>query len=116
LITYITNCLLLVLALLAGSGCQPSTTNSVTTLQQVDPQRLIEHGPILFIADSTIGLPLAKQQEKPCLLFFTAEWCTFCHQIKRALGGLCVSANSAFQQFNKSSTLYSPPWGTIVWE
>jgi len=74
--------LLLVLALLASSGCQPSTTNPVTSIQQVDPQLLTERGQILFIADSTIGQQLAKRQGKPCLLFFTAEWCTFCHQME----------------------------------
>ncbi len=76
--------MLIALALLASSGCQPSTTKPITNLQQVDTQLLTEHGQILFIADSTIGQQLAKQQGKPCLLFFTAEWCTYCHQMEEA--------------------------------
>ncbi len=80
--TNFANHLLIVLALLASSGCQPSTTNPVTSLQQVDPKLLVEHGQLRFVADSTIGQQLAKQLGKPCLLFFTAEWCTFCHQME----------------------------------
>ncbi len=74
--------LLIAFPLLASFGCQPSSTNSVQMPLQVDPQLLVERGQIRFIADSTVGHQLAKQQGKPCLLFFTAEWCTFCHQME----------------------------------
>ncbi len=78
---YIAN-LLLIVPLLASSGCQPAATNPITTLQQVDPQLLVERGQLRFVADSKTGQQLAKHQRKPCLLFFTAEWCTFCHQME----------------------------------
>lgn len=68
--------------LLAGLGCQPGSTDSSNPLQQVDPELLVDRGQLRFVADSTIGQQLAKQQGKPCLLFFTAEWCTYCHQME----------------------------------
>ncbi len=68
--------------LLATCGCQPSSATSKNALLQADPELLVERGKIQFIADSTIGLRLAKQQSLPCLLFFTADWCTFCHQME----------------------------------
>jgi len=70
------------LLLLASLGCQPGSTGSASALQQVDPQLLVERGQLRFVADSTVGRELAKQQGLPCLLFFTAEWCTYCHQME----------------------------------
>ena len=68
--------------LLAGVGCQPTSTNPVLSIEQIDPLFLVERGLIQFVSDSSLGCQLAKQQGLPCLLFFTAEWCTFCHQME----------------------------------
>ncbi len=77
----------LALLLLAVVGCQPGPTTpgngvSGNVLQQVDPQLLVQRGQLQFVTDSKVGSQLAKQQGLPCLLFFTAEWCTFCHQME----------------------------------
>ena len=74
--------LLLLLLLLAGCGRQPSNGNSIDALQQVNPDLLVERGQLRFIANANTGRQLAKSQGLPCLLFFTAEWCTFCHEME----------------------------------
>jgi len=68
--------------MLANTGCQPSDTKSGAALAQVGSSVLVQRGLIHFIADSTRGRQLAKQQGLPCLLFFTAEWCTYCRQME----------------------------------
>lgn len=68
--------------LLAFTGCQQHATDSESVLQGIDPQLIVERGQLHFVKDSLIGCELAKQQGLPCLLFFTAEWCTFCHQME----------------------------------
>jgi len=80
--TLATQALLIGFLLPANFGCQPSRTDPVNALQKIDPQLLTERGLLRFVTDSTIGLQLAKRQGLPCLLFFTAEWCTFCHQME----------------------------------
>ncbi|MEM8944624.1 MAG: thioredoxin family protein [Planctomycetota bacterium] len=70
------------LPLLAMIGCQQSDIDSVRSLADVDQQLLVERGGLQFVADSKVGLHLAAKQKTPCLMFFTAEWCTFCHQME----------------------------------
>jgi thioredoxin-like negative regulator of GroEL len=36
---------------------------------------------ICFVNGYRAGLQAASSQNKPMLLFFTAEWCHFCHQL-----------------------------------
>lgn len=76
--------LLCMLAVQLGAtvGCQQSTSSPGDALATVDPQLLVTRGQIRFVADAQTGLQLAAQQRLPCLLFFTAEWCTFCHQME----------------------------------
>ena len=68
--------------MLANVGCQPNATNPEHVLRGIDPTLVVERGQIQFVNDATIGLQLARQQRLPALLFFTAEWCTFCHQME----------------------------------
>lgn len=48
----------------------------------------IARGRIAFVNGFQSGLKLARDQHKPMLVFFTAEWCHYCHQL----------ANEAFVQ------------------
>ncbi len=68
--------------LLACLGCQHNASDANTSIEEVDPQLLTERGGVRFVADSQVGLQLARAQGSPCLLFFTAEWCTFCQQME----------------------------------
>lgn len=68
--------------MLAYTGCQQGAVDSGQSLNDIDPQLLVERGGLQFVADSKIGLQLAAQRKSPCLLFFTAEWCTYCHQME----------------------------------
>ncbi len=73
------------LALLAvlGSGCGFLIDDSVPPALQEIPSRLVErHGGLHFVLDPRVGCQVAARQGLPCLLFFTAEWCTYCHQME----------------------------------
>jgi len=60
-----------------GVGCQPTATPPATASQSTT-----QRGQLQFVTDSSAGRQLATQQGRPCLLFFTAKWCTFCHQME----------------------------------
>lgn len=77
-----TQFVVLILPLLAVAGCQQAATTPSEALQSVDPALLVQRGQLRFVADAATGRQLANQQGLPCLLFFTAEWCTFCHQME----------------------------------
>lgn len=40
-------------------------------------------GQIAFVEGFEHGLQLARNEQKPLLLFFTAEWCKYCQQMER---------------------------------
>lgn len=74
--------LFLSLVVLAGCGSPSQPTSLAGALQSIDSHLLVQRGGLQFVADSQTGLAIARQQRLPCLLFFTAEWCTFCHQME----------------------------------
>jgi thiol:disulfide interchange protein len=41
----------------------------------------VARGNLKFIEGYSAGLAQARSQSKPVLVFFTAEWCHFCHQM-----------------------------------
>jgi thiol:disulfide interchange protein len=53
-------------------------------LVEVAPQLIELHGNLHFVNDPQVGLQTAADHSLPCLLFFTAEWCTYCHQMEAA--------------------------------
>ncbi len=70
------------LLLLAALGCAPSAAKPQNALQGVDPKSVVERGQLRFIDDSVLGRRVANERGLPCLLFFTAQWCTYCHQME----------------------------------
>src|SRR6185437_3902200 len=42
----------------------------------------VNRGGIQFINGYHRGLELAREQQLPALVFFTAEWCTYCRQME----------------------------------
>ena len=67
--------LLVVPMLLVILGCGGTELGTSTQLVQ-------RRGKIPFINDFAEGRRLAAEKGMPCLLFFTAQWCTFCHQME----------------------------------
>lgn len=75
---------LLLTAVLAISGCgqaDPSKT-SPDSMATLKPQMLVSRGQLQFVSDFEAGCRLAAEKGLPCLLFFTADWCTYCHQME----------------------------------
>ena len=67
---------------LFATGCQQSSDSTPAGLQSV-PQHLVHQvGKVHFVSDPTTGFRLAAEKNLPCLLFFTAEWCTYCHDMQ----------------------------------
>jgi len=82
--TFLYGMLVCVLVLLATSGCGSSSSDTAIppVLQGVDPNLVVRRGQLYFVSDSAAGHQLAEKSGMPCLLFFTADWCTFCHQME----------------------------------
>jgi thiol:disulfide interchange protein len=77
-----------VLALVLLAGCDSTTqeNSSAPPMQPMLPA--VARGHIRFVEGYAAGVEQASREGKPMLLFFTAQWCEFCHQM----------ANEAFVQ------------------
>lgn len=88
-------CMLPVLALLlAGCEARMESAAAPPNAQQAQPPAETETAPapsvaapqlargnLNFVDGYARGLALAQSTHKPMLVFFTAEWCRFCHQM-----------------------------------
>lgn len=75
-------CAMVLLAVL-GTGCGLITDKPVPESLREVPSHLVErHGSLHFVLDPHVGCQVAAKQGLPCLLFFTAEWCNYCHQME----------------------------------
>jgi thiol:disulfide interchange protein len=76
-------CMLSVASMLALAGCGSDVTSEANVRMQPTEhlREEIARGKIHFIDDYQQGLELAQQQGVPLMLFFTADWCKFCHQM-----------------------------------
>ena len=81
---------LLLLATLAcglglTSGCQEQpATLAPKMLAAIPQQSLRQIGNVYFVRDPAQGFQLSQSQKLPCLLFFTADWCTYCHDMQHS--------------------------------
>ncbi len=74
--------LALLLAMVFGTvGCNRQQ-NTGEPLSNVSPHLLRQVGEIQFVKDPAVGFQIAAERKLPCLLFFTAEWCTYCHDMQ----------------------------------
>jgi thiol-disulfide isomerase/thioredoxin len=72
--------LLAVASLCAGCG-QSGLEGKPEFLAELDPQFISPQGRLFFVNDVRRGCEVASQKSLPCLFFFTADWCTFCHRM-----------------------------------
>lgn len=64
----------------ASPGPDASQAETGTVSQRADEDALAR-GRIAFVAGFERGVQIARDEQKPMLLFFTAEWCKYCHQM-----------------------------------
>ena len=61
---------------------ETSTSADTGAWQPAKPRNpKFERGKLKFVEGYQAGYQLAAKQSKPMLLFFTAEWCRYCHQM-----------------------------------
>lgn len=67
---------------MACVGCGDSLQHGRPSfLAGIDPQLIERHGNLYFVTNPNVGYQVASDQGLPCLIFFTAEWCSFCHRM-----------------------------------
>jgi thioredoxin-like negative regulator of GroEL len=71
----------------SGADSKPAAADSAATESLEAPAEAsagvaVTRGGLQFVTGYHRGFELAREQHKPMLVFFTAEWCTYCHQME----------------------------------
>jgi thiol:disulfide interchange protein len=66
---------------LAGCGGDATPEGAATTATVPSSEVRVARGRIQFIDGYTRGSELARREGRPMLVFFTAAWCDYCHQM-----------------------------------
>lgn len=74
--------LLVGFVLIAGCDSGTSADRSVESNASAMAPRTVARGNIDFIQGYSDGYQRAQEEGKPMLVFFTAQWCNFCHQME----------------------------------
>lgn len=67
-------------------GCESRSSPQVVPPRSADQSpkpASVTRGGMEFIQGYDRGFQLAQEQKKPMLLFFTATWCRYCHEMER---------------------------------
>jgi thiol:disulfide interchange protein len=79
--------MLLFMAMVPGlSGCKPAATpaagSAVNAPTILEASQVAERGGLRFVRGWELGRRVAAERNQPCLVFFTAEWCTYCKRME----------------------------------
>ena len=71
----------------SGANPKPAVADSapdesLETSAKASVGAAVTRGGLQFVTGYHRGFELAREQRKPMLVFFTAEWCTYCHQME----------------------------------
>lgn len=68
-------------AIAAFTGCDsaPGRTESIAVAAQVETKST---GSLPFVTDFDAALDQAKRDDKPLLIFFCTDWCSYCKQLE----------------------------------
>jgi thiol:disulfide interchange protein len=65
------------------SGCKPAAAPAADVLTKLDASQLTRRGSIEFVRGWELGRRIATERNQPCLVFFTAHWCTYCRRMEQ---------------------------------
>lgn len=68
-----------------AGGCEPAENATVapTPAIMLDASQVVRRGALNFVRGWELGRAYAAERNMPCLAFFTAEWCTYCHRMEQ---------------------------------
>jgi thiol-disulfide isomerase/thioredoxin len=66
----------------AGNGQNAGAAGDDQAAPLNEDGAVVHRGGIQFVAGYDRGLELARERQMPALVFFTADWCTYCHQME----------------------------------
>src|SRR5215213_5232801 len=65
------------------SGCKPAAAPAAGVLTTLDASQVTRRGSIEFVRGWELGRRIAAERGQPCLVFFTAHWCTYCRRMEQ---------------------------------
>jgi thiol:disulfide interchange protein len=77
--------MLLFIAVIPGlSGCKPAEgpATGTSTLTSLTASQVTRRGSLNFVRGFDLGRRIAAERQLPCLVFFTADWCTYCKRME----------------------------------
>ena len=76
--------MLLFVAVIPGlGGCKPATGSaSSPNATTLDASQVTRRGSLQFVRGWELGRRVATERGRPCLVFFTAHWCTYCRRME----------------------------------
>jgi thiol:disulfide interchange protein len=92
--------MLLFIAVIPGlKGCKPAASGAagVPTITSLPPEQVTRRGSISFVRGFELGRQLAAERSLPCLMFFTADWCTYCKRMEATTFNDAAVAQAASQ-------------------
>ena len=76
--------MLLFMAVIPGlGGCQELEAPASGAGTKLSAGQVTRRGSIEFVRGWELGRQVAAQRGQPCLVFFTAHWCTFCKRMEQ---------------------------------